>query len=116
MGIATAIAIRVIKSVPVKIGIAPNNPSLATWSSLIAVWGLHVMPSRKSNIGTFSKKRNASKINEKIIPIVVMIAIVEHKIRRLTFVFSTACLARNATEILRKEKVLNISPIRRVPM
>ena len=45
-----------------------------------------------------------------------MIAIVEHKIRRLTFVFSTACLARNAIEILRKEKVLNISPIRRVPM
>ena len=61
------------------------------------------MPSRKSKIGTFSKKRNASKINEKIIRIVVMMAIVEHKIRRLTFV-STACLARNATEILRKEK------------
>ena len=74
------------------------------------------MPSRKSNIGTFSKKRNASKINEKIIPIVVMIAIVEHKIRRLTFVFSTACLARTQQKFYVKKKILNISPIRRVPM
>ena len=88
IGMATDIATKVISNVPENIGIAPNAPWLATWSSLIAVWGLHARPNKKSKKGTFSKKRIASKINEKTIPIVVIIAITEQKIKMFIFVFS----------------------------
>ena len=103
-------AITVINSVPEKIGIAPKAPELATWSSLIAVCGLHDRPKRKSKKGICSKNRIASKINENTMPIVVSMAIVEQNIRSLIFTLSTDCLALNLDEIFLSVKLLPIKP------
>ena len=93
MGMATVMAIKVTNKVPANIGTAPNDPVLATWSSLIAVWGLQFNPNKKSKIGTLSKNLKASKISENTIPTVVIIATIEQIIKKVVLFFSTACLA-----------------------
>ena len=103
-------ATAVINSVPEKIGIAPKAPELATWSSLIAVCGLHDRPKRKSKKGICSKNLTASKINENTMPIVVSIAIIEQKIRSFIFIPSTDCLALNLNEIFLSVKILPNKP------
>ena len=82
----------------------PKNPFNSSLPSLIAVWGLQDRPNKKSKKGISSKNLKASKIREKIIPIVVIIAIVEENINRFIFDFSTACLALNVVEIFFNEK------------
>ena len=116
MGIETDIATSVTRSVPENTGTMPKDPSLATWSSLIAVCGLHVRPNKKSKKGIFSKKRIASKIKEKTIPIVAKIATIEQSINRFIFVFSTACLDLKVTETFFKENILAKSPNDRIIM
>ena len=54
---------------------------------------------KKSKIDIWSKNLIASKINEKTIPTVVIIATIEHKINNVTLDFSTACLALNLKDI-----------------
>ena len=74
-------AIKVTSSVPTKIGTAPKEPELPTWSARSAVCGLQCRPKRNSWGGTRSKKRPVSKISERTIPTVTSTASVEHSIR-----------------------------------
>ena len=49
-GVATSIAIALINKVPLMRGIAPNEPSAAIWSDLMAVCGDQFSPNKKSII------------------------------------------------------------------
>ena len=75
IGIATHIAIIVINKVPVKTGIAPNDPEAATWSSLRAICGDHVVPKKNSKGETSEKNFRVSNNNDNTIPSVTIIAI-----------------------------------------
>ena len=57
-------AINEISMVPTNSGTAPNEPDEPTWSSRIAVCGLHEVPNTNSKIDTDSKKRRASNSTE----------------------------------------------------
>ena len=69
------IAIIVINKVPVKTGIAPNDPEAATWSSLRAICGDQVVPKKNSKGETSEKNLRVSNNNDDTIPSVTIIAI-----------------------------------------
>ena len=85
--------------VPANRGIAPNVPSLATWSDLIAVCGLQLKLKRNSVRGTLPKNRMVSNKSERTIPTVVIIAISEQTRRKILKTRSTEMRARNFGEI-----------------
>ena len=64
-----------ISNVPANNGTAPKAPEDPTWSSRMAVCGLHFKPNKKSSGGTALKKRMASNTTERTIPTVVTMAI-----------------------------------------
>ena len=83
MGTATNIAIKAIKEVPAIKGIKPNASFNSSYSAAViadasrtnALWGLQLVPNRKSKIFITEKNFILSNNNENIIPIVVNIAI-----------------------------------------
>ena len=92
-GTATVIAISIIKNVPRKTGMIPNEPELPAWSFLRAIWGLHSRPKRKSKIETSLKNLIASKKIEEIIAIVIKIEAIADNFRIKLRIFSKCCRA-----------------------
>ena len=74
----------------------------------------------KNNFGHQNRNTNinykTSNIYEKTFPSVVIIAITDHIIKRLTFDCSTACLAWNENEILFIDVKLKIRPRIKIEM
>ena len=88
-GTATTMAMAEIISVPAKTGTAPKAPEEPTWSSRMAIWGLHFKPNKNSVMEIFSKNRMASNRTDSRMPMVVKIAIVEQAIRIHLMMLST---------------------------
>ena len=95
-GTATIMAMRVINNVPANSGTAPKAPELPTWSSRMAVCGLHSVPNRNSVNETRRKKRTASNRSESTMPMVIRTATVEHAIRKKRSTRSTRLRARSS--------------------
>ena len=83
------IAMAEMSRVPAKRGTAPKAPEEPTWSSRIAVCGLHSSPNMKAEKGMWPKKRMASKSTESTMPMVVKIATSELMTRKAMTARST---------------------------
>ena len=89
-------AMNVINSVPANSGMAPKAPELPTWSSRIAVCGLHLVPNRNSVNETRRKKRMVSNRSDSTMPMVINTATVEHTTKKTRTARSTRLRARRS--------------------